>query len=95
MNEILWTKQGENDFFQIYSYLNKIDPIFGEVFFENVIEKIKLLENLPYIGRIVPELNKNRIRELLLNKYRIFYFIKSEKTIEIQAIIHMKRNINK
>ena len=95
MIEILWTQQGEEDFFQIYSYLNKFDPIFGEVFFENVIEKIELLGKFPYIGRIVPELNNNRIREMLLNKYRIFYFIKSEKTIEIQAIIHMKRNIDK
>ncbi len=59
MIEILWTKQGKEDFFQIYSYLIKID---NEIFFENGIEKIELIVNFPYLGRIVPELNNKKIR---------------------------------
>ena len=40
-----------------------------------LIERIRLLSDLPFMGRIVPELNDPLIRELLLTPYRIIYRI--------------------
>ncbi|TNE74345.1 type II toxin-antitoxin system RelE/ParE family toxin [bacterium] len=36
-----------------------------------LLEKIELLAIQPELGRVVPEINKNTIRELILGNYRI------------------------
>jgi len=49
------------------------------------------LDELPYQGRKVPELNEDYIRELGLYSYRIIYEIKIDH-VEILAVIHKRRD---
>lgn len=50
------------------------------------------LDELPRIGRIVPELNEETVRELSLYSYRILYEIKPTH-IEVLAVIHKRRDL--
>jgi plasmid stabilization system protein ParE len=47
---------------------------------------------LPCIGRIVPELNEEIVRELSLYSYRILYEIKPTH-VEVLAVIHKRRDL--
>jgi plasmid stabilization system protein ParE len=49
------------------------------------------LDELPYQGRKVPELNEEYIRELGLYSCRIIYEIKTDH-VEILAVIHKRRD---
>ncbi len=42
------------------------------------------------MGRIVPELNRENIRELFVYSYRLIYEIR-DKTVRIVAVVHGKR----
>ena len=44
------------------------------------------------MGRIVPELNEEDVRELFLYSYRIIYEIKDE-VIFVLAVVHQRRNL--
>jgi plasmid stabilization system protein ParE len=55
------------------------------------VRKIVGLDELPYQGRKVPELNEEYIRELDLYSYRIIYEIKTDH-VEILAVIHKRRD---
>jgi len=45
------------------------------------------------MGREVPELNVDTVRELSLYSYRILYEIKSDNLIEVLAVIHKRQHV--
>jgi plasmid stabilization system protein ParE len=47
----------------------------------------------PYSGRIVPEFEKENVREVIEGAYRIIYCIKPEQ-IDVLAVIHGSRHIS-
>jgi len=61
---------------------------------QQVVEKFFQLSDLvnaqPLIGRIVPELNNEHIRELFVYSYRVIYAIQPDQS-EILAVLHGKR----
>jgi toxin ParE1/3/4 len=50
-----------------------------------LFERVDLLTSTPYMGRVAPELNNARYREILFGNYRVIYSIKDEH-IEILTI---------
>lgn len=44
------------------------------------------------MGRMVPELNEEAVRELLLYSYRIIYETK-DKEIFVLAVVHQRKNL--
>lgn len=57
-----------------------------------IIEKSETLHKFPKIGRTVPELEDESIRELIIYSYRMIYEIVKDENI-IHAVIHGKRNL--
>ncbi len=60
---------------------------------EALIKKTIGLDALPRKSRKVPELNEDAVRELSLYSYRILYEIKSDKLIEVLAVIHKRQHL--
>ena len=61
---------------------------FADTFIERVFEKVFLLEGHPLMGRIVPELNRPDLRELLYKQYRIMYQVLSPTDLAILVVHH-------
>lgn len=57
---------------------------------EQLLDQVKLLAKLPDQGRVVPELARNEMREILVKPYRVIYR-RGETTVEIVAMRHMSR----
>ena len=51
-----------------------------------------MLDNLPKVGRKVPEVNDEAVRELSLYSYRIIYEIKS-RGVFVLAVVHKRRDL--
>lgn len=79
----------------IFNYLSKISKDYASRMINEIYNKIYDLQNMPYIGRHVPELMDKNYRELICENYRIIYFV-SEKnnTIYIRYIFCAKQNSN-
>lgn len=54
-----------------------------------------ILKSFKGIGRIVPEVNRKEIRELIQGNYRIIYKIVSVSHIDILTIRHASRKFTK
>ena len=54
-------------------------PHVGKRFVSQVLEDIECLKNQPDMGRIVPEFEQNRLRELIRPPFRIVYLRESSK----------------
>lgn len=88
----LWTLEAEADFNRIFTYLENVSINFAKRFYNKIISIENQIIKYPYSGRIVPESEEERIREIIFEKYRFIYYMKSEEIIEILSIIPQSQN---
>ena len=91
MVEIKWSDQSLKGIDDIAEFISKDSAKYAKIQVQLFFEKVKVLCDNPEIGRIVPELNKKKIRELLIGNYRIVYRNISFRRIDILTIHHSKR----
>lgn len=60
-----------------------------------VIEKVRPLERSPRMGRMVPEIQDEVIREVLYRNYRIVYVVdRDDEEVEILTIFHSSQQFD-
>ncbi len=59
--------------------IRRDDPERALVWVDEVFASVARLEQFPESGRIVPEVDKPHIREILLGSYRIIYSIRGRR----------------
>lgn len=57
---------------------------------QNLVNKVEVLLELPRIGRVVPEISEENVREISQYSYRILYELIGD-TIYIHGVIHQRR----
>ena len=73
MVKIIWTNCALNDLEDIAEYIARDSEKYAKVTIEGILQETKLLEKQPLIGRIVPEINNEKIREVIKGNFRIIY----------------------
>lgn len=86
MVEINWTLQAIDDIDNIAEYIAKDSIKYAELQVELFFNRVIILKKFPLAGKIVPELNKQKIRELNSGNYRIIYKIINKQRIDILTI---------
>ena len=91
---LIWTINAKNDLKEIYEYIAADSKYYANAFVEKIRNTAKRLKSYPKIGRVVPEYNRDEIREIIFQNYRIIYKISKQK-IYIAAIFYSARNLIK
>ncbi|HCE45054.1 MAG TPA: type II toxin-antitoxin system RelE/ParE family toxin [Lentisphaeria bacterium] len=94
MAKVRWTLQAVDDVDAIASYIAKDSTHYAQMFAVKIFESVLQIENFPEAGRVVPEINQQNMREILLGNYRIIYRLKDD-FIEILTVYHSSRLLNK
>ena len=94
--KIMWTSEALARLKEIKRYIALDSSNRAVRFIQNIIDRTEILAHNPQIGRVVPEISRADIRELIFGNYRIVYRIKKD-TIEIITVFesHMLLDINK
>ena len=93
MAEIVWTSNALTDLSEIGEYIATDSPKYAEITINKLYHKVKILIENPRIGRIVPETEKEDLRELIEGNYRIIYETINDK-IFILTVHHSARILN-
>jgi toxin ParE1/3/4 len=93
--QIVWDIKAEDDLRDIYNALLDISENYADAVVEAIFEGVDLIEKFPFLGRINPELNLPSIRELIIQKYRIVYFVSDAPEIRVIAVRHSGRPFNR
>lgn len=93
MAEIKWTDQSLNDIENIAEFIAKDSEYYASVQVNRFFEETEILHQLPYSGRIVPEINNKDVREIISGNYRIIYKIVSSNRIDILTVHNSNRMI--
>lgn len=93
--KVVWSESSEFDLDDLYDYIAKDSPIYAEQFVDRILEEVGKVALSPRIGRIVPETQRDDIRERMLQSQRIIYMIDDvNEVISVLALIHVRRNID-
>ncbi len=88
--KIIWSPLSIDRATEIAGYISLDNPTAAQKWIDTIFEKVESLKTSSRIGRIVPEIERKEIREILYGNYRVIYRI--EKTsISILTIRHGKQ----
>ena len=88
--KIIWAPLAVEQLEEIADYIAYDKPLAAKNWVDTIFETIENLSEFPESGRMVPELNRNDIREIIKGNYRIIYKVLKYE-IHILTIRHGKR----
>lgn len=84
---IVWSPLAMDRTTEIAEYIARDSPSAAAKWVETLFSKVELLAAAPESGRIVPEVNRVEIRELISGNYRIIYRVEQNR-ISILTVRH-------
>ena len=78
--QLVWAQEALDRLAEIERYISKVSQNRAVNFINYLIDQGERLKNHPKIGRVVPELGNENIRELIAKKYRIIYKLAKNRT---------------
>ena len=90
--KLVWTDPSIEDLRAIRDYIRRDSDYYAADLVEQIILSVERLLRFPKLGRVVPEVQDETLRELVYQNYRIIYRIAGER-IEILTIVHGSRDL--
>ncbi len=88
--KIFWTPLATERLESIFDYISKEDSTAAYKMIDKIFKKVESLAKYPERGRKVPETNREDIREIFENSFRIIYRV-GPKRIYILSIRNFKQ----
>ena len=88
--KIIWSPLAIERLTEIAEYIAYDNPSAAEKWVDEIFKRVEHLQRFPELGRIIPELSRQDIREILFKNYRIIYRVESQQ-ISIITIRHGKQ----
>lgn len=90
MTRVRWTDQAVDDLQAIRQFIERDSPRYGRLVAERLYQATSRLEVFPRSGRIVPELGRDDLREIIVGEYRIVYRLEPD-TVTLLTVFRSSR----
>ena len=87
---VVWSPLADRQVDEAVGYIAHDDPIAALKWLEHLLERVKALADFPGSGRMVPETQREDVREILVNPQWAMYRRRDDR-VEIVAIRHEAR----
>ncbi len=87
---IIWSPEAVEDLESIAAYIARDSSNYARSVVSKILEMSRQIPKFPFIGRVVPEVGNENIRERFVYSYRLVYQLEQTNII-IVAVIHGKR----
>jgi addiction module RelE/StbE family toxin len=94
MAEIVWTEAAIRKIEEIGEFISQDSFQRSKDFINSLVDKTKRLSTFPFSGRIIPEFNDEKRRELIVEPFRILYIINNDQIIIINIIHNSQDFLN-
>lgn len=88
---VVWTQSARSALEDILGHIAKDSPAAASRVLDRILEKAESLDRLSERGRVVPELARPNVREVLVYSYRILYEV-TPSEVCILALVHGARD---
>ena len=90
---VIWTPSARADLKAIHDYIAKDAPLNAKAIAGDIVRKADTLAGLPYLGKAIPEVNEDSLREISAHSWRILYHLR-QNNIFILAVVHKRRQLS-
>jgi toxin ParE1/3/4 len=90
---VIWSEPAKADLRSIHDFIAHDSRHYAKKVTQDIREKADILDQLPKLGKTVPEVRDENVRELSLYSYRIIYEIK-DQGVFVLAVVHKRRDLN-
>lgn len=91
MAEVIFSARAIRDIERIHAYIAKDSVRYADGQVRRIINAADLIETFPRGGRMVPELELDAFREVIVGNYRVIYFLERDDRAEILVVFHGRR----
>ena len=88
--KVVWSPEAIEDLQSIAEYIQRDSEFYARAVVTKILDVTRSIKDFPLIGRIIPELENENIRERFIYSYRLVYQIKKQQIL-IVAVIHGRR----
>ncbi|MCF8456244.1 MAG: type II toxin-antitoxin system RelE/ParE family toxin [Bacteroidales bacterium] len=85
--------EAKTDLKEIYDYISSDSKRYARLQVDRIKERTQILKSFIEIGKIVEEIDKPDIRELIEGNYRIIYRVVNLNRIDILMVHHGARDL--
>ena len=88
--EVKWSPEASEDLESIAEYIARDSEYYALAVVTEILSVSRSLPEFPEVGRVVPEIGDEHIRERFIYSYRLVYRVEPARIL-IVAVIHGKR----
>ena len=90
MTRVVWTRPARDDVREIREFIARDSAHYARSVAARLVSAVDRLREYPLSGRVVPELVRPSLRELIEGTYRIVYRVTADE-VQILAVVHGAR----
>jgi len=90
--DLRWTEQAVDDLVGIRTFIARDSAAYAAAVVERLFTAVDQLRQFPDSGRVVPELQRPDIRELIRPPFRIVYR-RTDDVIDVLTVFHAAREL--
>lgn len=90
---MIWTPSARADLKAIHDYIAKESPQNAKAVAGEILRKADALDEFPHLGKTIPEINEDSLREISAYTWRILYHLRQDR-IYIIAVVHKRRQLS-
>ena len=75
---VIWTERAREDLVEIFRYIAQDNRPAAARWVSRLIERAESAADAPLSGRVVPEVQREDVREVFLKSYRVIYRVAGE-----------------
>ena len=90
--KVVWTDTAKHNLRTIHDNIAQNSPAYAKRMVDRLTGRSKQIGVFPLSGRVVPEFEVGRIREVFQCPYRIIYNIRPDH-VDVIAVLHTSRRI--
>lgn len=94
MAQLKWSPDALGDLEYISDYISLDSEEYATVFIRRIFSMVEILSVFPLSGRIVPEFEKQNVREKMHKSYRVIYKVNANEGVDILRIFHQAQQLN-
>jgi addiction module RelE/StbE family toxin len=89
---VIWTPRAQRRLQEIHDYIAKDQPVNATRWMAQVLARGEQIGEQPRSGRVVPEYQRESLREVFVGDYRILYRIRSQQ-VDVLSVRHGARRL--
>lgn len=89
--KVIWSEEAIVDLGAVVRYIAAENSSAAEALARTIFERTRMLADFPHAGRQVPEEHDAKVREIIVEPYRIIYEVSEGSTVDILRIWHAAR----